>query len=404
VDSERVVAFAQVPDAIELRHLRAFVAVAEALNFSRAAEQLYISQPALSRQIRMLERLVGCQLFRRSTQRVELTLAGDALLAKTRQLLTDLDEAISMTRSVGGELVSRTFRLWEPWVDASVVGTDIDRVRVAAEELHGQFGLPDGVRVVPVNAAGTPALKLVPTVAGDRVVIYLHGGAHVAGSAYGYRHLAGAVALSARAPVILVDHRLAPENPFPAALDDAISTFTWLIDTGTDPGRIAVVGDSSGGGLVMSMLLDLKNKGLAMPAAAALLCPWIDLSTGMLRPPQESPVIFQPEPARRFAAAYLGGTSADDPLVDPLHADLRGLPPLLVHAASGDSVLPEAQALAERARAAEVDTRMTVFPVATHAFHAFWSFLPEAASALEEVGRFVQEHAGEEPDEVARNA
>lgn len=400
-----MLALPQLPDAIELRHLRAFVAVAEALNFSRAAEQLYISQPALSRQIRTLERLVGCQLFRRSTQRVELTLAGDALLAKARQVLSDLEEAIATTRSVGGELAGRTARLWEPWVEASRVGDDVDRVRAAAEELHGRFSPPDGVRVVPMNAAGTPALKLVPPTVGDGVVVYLHGGGHIAGSAYGYRHLAGAIAVAAQASVVVVDYRLAPENPFPAALEDAVNAYTWLLDTGTDPGRITIAGDSSGGGLVMSLLLDAKGRGLPMPAAAALLCPWVDLSARMLRPPQESPVVFRPEFARQFAAAYLGGAVPDNPLVDPLHADLAGLPPLLVHAASGDSVVQEAQVLTERAAAAGVDARITIFPVATHSFHVFWSFLPEAASAMDEVGLFLQEHTAlVDPGAIERHA
>ena len=111
---QNVLALPQTPDAIELRHLRAFVAVAEDLSFSRAAQRLFITQPALSRQIRGLERLVGCDLFRRSTQRVELTLAGEALLARARALLADLDDAISVTRSVGGELAGRMAMLWEP--------------------------------------------------------------------------------------------------------------------------------------------------------------------------------------------------------------------------------------------------------------------------------------------------
>src|SRR6266545_3000794 len=113
----KVLAFPEAPDAIELRHLRSFVAVAEELNFGRAASRLYLSQPALSRQIRALERLVGCDLLRRSTHRVELTLAGEALLDRARQLLADLDEAISMTRSVGGELAGRMARMWEPFAE-----------------------------------------------------------------------------------------------------------------------------------------------------------------------------------------------------------------------------------------------------------------------------------------------
>ena len=155
VNSDRkVLALAQAPEAIELRHLRAFVAVAEDLSFSKAAQRLFITQPALSRQIRGLERLVGCALFRRSTQRVELTLAGESLLARARALLADLDDAVTAARSAGGELASRMALLWEPWARASASGADWDHIRAAIEELHGGFAPPPGVTVTPVVASG----------------------------------------------------------------------------------------------------------------------------------------------------------------------------------------------------------------------------------------------------------
>src|SRR5215475_1247381 len=172
----KVVALPQAPDALELRHLRAFVAVADELSFSRAAQRLFITQPALSRQIRGLERLVGCDLFRRSTQRVELTLAGEALLARARALLADLDDAISVTRSVGGELAGRMAMLWEPWARASADVADLDAIRTTLEELHGKFTPPADVAVAPVIAGGVPALRVTPGVASQACVLYLHGG------------------------------------------------------------------------------------------------------------------------------------------------------------------------------------------------------------------------------------
>src|ERR1700749_640514 len=252
-----VLALPQAPDAIELRHLRAFVAVADDLSFSRAAQRLFISQPALSRQIRGLERLVGCDLFRRSTQRVELTLAGEALLARARALLADLDDAISVTRSVGGELAGRMAMLWEPWARASADVADLDGIRRALEELHGKFTLPAGLAVAPVVAGGVPPLRIPPEAPAPATVLYLHGGGHVAGSAFGYRHLAGAIATAARAPALVIDYRLAPEHPYPAAVQDAVNAYLWLRDTGGDEGKIVVAGDSSAGGLVMSLLLAL---------------------------------------------------------------------------------------------------------------------------------------------------
>src|SRR6266536_1205029 len=380
---QNVLALPQAPDAIELRHLRAFVAVADDLSFSRAAQRLFISQPALSRQIRGLERLVGCDLFRRSTQRVELTLAGEALLARARALLADLDDAISVTRSVGGELAGRMALLWEPWARASADVADLDGIRAALEELHAQFTPPADVTVAPVIAGGVPALRITPETASPAAatVLFLHGGGHVAGSAFGYRHLAAALALAARAPALVIDYRLAPEHPYPAAVQDAVNAYLWLRDTG---------GDEAAGGLVMTLLLALRERDLPMPAGAALLCPWVDLTGRTQRPAQDSPLVFSPEMAHRLAQAYLAGHPADDPLLSPLQTSLAGLPPLLIHAASGDAVLQEAQLLARHAIQCGVDASITVYPVPTHDFHIFWSFLPEARDAIDQLGRFVR--------------
>jgi acetyl esterase/lipase len=349
---------------------------------------LFITQPALSRQIRGLERLVGCDLFRRSTQRVELTLAGEALLARARALLADLDDAISVTRSVGGELAGRMAMLWEPWARASADVADLDAIRTTLEELHGTFTPPADVAVAPVIAGGVPALRVTPEAASRACVLYLHGGGHVAGSAFGYRHLAGAIAAAARAPVLVIDYRLAPEHPYPASVQDAVNAYLWLRDTAADAGKIVVAGDSSAGGLVMSLLLALRERGLPLPAGAVLMCPWLDLTGRTQRPPQDSPLVFSPDMAHRLAQAYLAGQPADDPLLDPLHTALAGLPPLLIHAASGDAVLQEAQLLAQHATQCGVEVRITVYPVPTHDFHVFWSFLPEARNAIDEIGRF----------------
>src|SRR6185295_8291568 len=144
-DAENVVAFPQAPEAIELRHLRAFVAVAEELNFGRAAERLFITQPALSRQIRALEQLMGCELLRRSTHRVELTVAGEALLDRVRPLLRDVDAAVSTVQSLGGELVERVARLWEPLVQAVAADAEIEEQRLACERMLAHFPVPPEV-------------------------------------------------------------------------------------------------------------------------------------------------------------------------------------------------------------------------------------------------------------------
>jgi epsilon-lactone hydrolase len=383
-DNAEVVSLPQAPDAIELRHLRAFVAVADELNFGRAAARLYLSQPALSRQIRSLERLVGCDLLRRSTHRVELTLAGEALLDRARDLLRNVDEAVSAARSVGGELLARIARHWESFAEVSPA--DLQQLRIAYEGLHAQFEPPPDIGVRSVNAGGVPGLLLMPQRDDPGTLLYLHGGGHVAGSAFGYRPLAGALAEQAGTGVVVPDYRLAPEHPFPAAVEDAVRAYRWMLERGAS--RVVVAGDSSGCSLVLSLLLSLRQQGLPRPAGAVLFCPWVDLSgaTRDYRPPRALDEI-----RRATAGLYLAGHPADDPLVNPLAADLTGLPPMLIQAATGDPLLDEARALADHAQHCGVDARFELFGVDTHDFHIFWSFLPEAAQALQQAGRFARD-------------
>jgi epsilon-lactone hydrolase len=389
-----VLALPPAPDAIELRHLRAFVAVAEELNFGRAASRLYLSQPALSRQIRALERLVGCDLLRRSTHVVELTLAGEALLDRTRRLLGGLDEAVSVTRSVGGELAGRMAKLWEPFTEYTAEPDELEDLRDSVEKMHAQFPLPEEVSVRPVNTGGVPGLLFTPPAAGQPTMLYLHGGGYVSGSAFGYRHLAGALAMATDATTLVPEYRLAPEHQFPAALDDAITAYTWLLDNGRQPHEIVVAGDSAGGGLAVSLLIGLKQQGIPQPGCAVLLCPWIDLTCVSLRnrPVDEVEPVLTEEMGLRFARAYLGAHPDSDPVVSPLTTDLTGLPPMLLQAATGDRARHETQLLADHAIGHGVDARLELYPVPTHDFHVFWSFLPEARDALHQVGEFVRTH------------
>jgi monoterpene epsilon-lactone hydrolase len=394
-DRGRVLAFPRAPDAIELRHLRSFVAVAEELNFGRAAEQLYLSQPALSRQIRALEQLLGCQLLRRSTHRVELTLAGESLLDRARKVLSDVDEAVSITQSVGDELETRGARLWRKVAELTEQGAGVDEMREAYEALHAEFAPPPEVTVRPITAGGVSALVVAPPDVATVSLLYLHGGGFLLGSAFGYRHLAGALAMAAGTGVLVPDFRLAPEHPFPAALDDAVAAYHWLLER-TEAGGIVVAGDSAGGGLAVSTLLRCKLDGLPQPAGAVLMCPGLDPTGDNVERRPDEPDPVPSDLAHRFVDAFLAGHPADDPLVSPLLADLSGLPPLLVQAATGDPYAAESRALTARAREHGVDARLELYPVNTHVFQVFWSFLPEASEALESAGRFVQEVCAED--------
>jgi acetyl esterase/lipase len=379
-DEARVLALPQAPEAVELRHLRAFVAVAEELNFGRAAERLYVSQPALSRQIRALERGLGCELLRRSTHRVELTIAGDALLDRARRVLADVDEAVSATQAVGGELSNRVAKLFAPLAEIAAADTDLDAMRAAYEELCARFEPPPEVATRSVIAGGVPALLLEPARGAPATILHLHGGGFVMGSAFGARALVGAFAAAAGSAALVPEYRLAPEHPFPSALEDAERAYLWLLDRGTPPEQIVVAGDSAGCHIALSLLQTLRAQELPLPGGAALLCPWLDLTAETV----------MGEHARTYAESYAGGVPLDDPLLAPLEADLSGLPPLLIQVATGDDQAPDCRRLTERARAHGVDARLALYPGDTHVFHIFWSFLPEAADALREAGEFAR--------------
>jgi epsilon-lactone hydrolase len=260
---------------------------------------------------------------------------------------------------------------------------------------------PAGTIVRPVTAGGVPSLVVSPADRPRATVLYLHGGGYVLGSAFGYQPHAGALAAAAQTGLLVPDYRLAPEHPFPAALHDALSAYRWLLDQGVAPDRVTVAGDSSGGGLVMSLLLSLKREGQPYPGAAVLFCPFLDLGLRHTSLPPAGELVGAPlaahTEAMRCAEAYLNGHPPDDPIVDPLAADLAGLPPMLIQAATGDARLADAEALAARADAQAVDARLELYPVQAHAFQLFWSFLPEAADAFAAAGEFIREIAAGSP-------
>jgi epsilon-lactone hydrolase len=201
----------------------------------------------------------------------------------------------------------------------------------------------------PVNAGGVQALLLTPATDVPLGLLYLHGGGYVLGSAYGYRSLAGALAVAAKTDTLVADYRLAPEHPFPAALEDALRTYLWILDRGTLPEQLALAGDSSGGGLAMSLLLSLKQQELPLPGCVVLLSPGVDHGRTALGPPpgEDALLDVSMEQVRRFTGFYLGAHPADDPLVNPLTADLTGLPPMLIQVGTGDPFRNQSHRLAD---------------------------------------------------------
>jgi acetyl esterase/lipase len=253
---------------------------------------------------------------------------------------------------------------------------------------------PPGTAVDPVDAGGVPAEWLTaPGASQDRVLLYFHGGAYQAGSAAGLRHLVGLLSGAARARALSVDYRLAPEHPFPAAIEDAVAAYRWLLASGADPARIAVAGDSAGGGLALGALVALRDAGEPMPAAAVLLSPWTDLAlTGeSVRTRAAADMMIKPERMTESAALYLAGADPRHPYASPLYADLHALPPLLIHVGDAEVILDDSTRLAARARDAGLEVSLEIWDEMPHVFPAFAGLLPEADQAIEHIGAWLDQ-------------
>jgi len=269
----------------------------------------------------------------------------------------------------------------------------IEERRAQYERAERVFPTPDDVTRELVGAPERPAEWLTPPGArADAVVLYLHGGGYVIGSPRSHRHLAAAIARAAGTRALLLDYRLAPEHPFPAALDDALAAYQWLLDRGVSPGRIVVAGDSAGGGLTVATLLALRDRGLPLPAGGVCISPWVDLTCSGASYATKAAVdpIVTRDGVDMMAHAYVGAGDRKAPLVSPLYADLRGVPPLLVQVGSDEVLLDDALGLAARARAAGVDARVEEWPAMIHVWHWFLPMLDDAERAISVIGDFVR--------------
>ena len=268
--------------------------------------------------------------------------------------------------------------------------------RAQYERAEKVFPTPPEVKVERVSAPAAPAEWLRPpgAVAG-RVVLYLHGGGYVIGSPRSHRHLAAAIASAAAASALLLDYRLAPEHPYPAAVDDATAAYRWLLDQGIAPEHVVIAGDSAGGGLTVATLLALREARVPLPAGGVCISPWVDLTCSgeSYRTKAGVDPIVQQAGVAEMAQAYLGTASPRTPLASPLFADLRGLPPLLIHVGSDEVLLDDAVQLAARAKAAGVETTIEVWERMIHVWHWFLPMLDEAHAAVDTIGRFTRDRA-----------
>ncbi|MCY4388717.1 MAG: alpha/beta hydrolase [Desulfurellaceae bacterium] len=267
---------------------------------------------------------------------------------------------------------------------------DINAMRAIMIEAQA----PAGVTCTPVEAGGVSAEWSVADGADqDKVILYVHGGGYVMGSAGSHRDMTSRLSQAAGARVLSLNYRLAPEHPFPAPVDDTVAAYRWLLGQGIQASNMAIAGDSAGGGLALAALIAIRDAGEPVPAAGIGISPWVDMEgTGesMTTRAAVDPVV-QKEGLLGMAKIYLGGADPKNPLAAPLHANLAGLPPLLIQVGDSETLLDDATRITERAQKADVDVTLKIWDEMPHVWHLFAPILPEGRQAIEEIGTFFKE-------------
>jgi len=250
-----------------------------------------------------------------------------------------------------------------------------------------------GTRTETIDAGAVKAHRIsTPASRSGRHVLFLHGGGYATGSSAAYRHFTWRIASAARAHVVAIDYRLAPEHPFPAALDDAVSAYRWLLANHAQPSHLAVIGDSAGGGLAFALSLRAADEGLPAPAAIVALSPWTDLAlTGRsLRRNVKADPLMNLGSVAMYARYYLAGTDPRTPYASPLYGDLRKTPPTLIQVGSDEVLRDDAVRMADRLRALGRHVELEIWPRMPHVWHLFVPILPEAHRAIARIGAFLE--------------
>jgi len=270
----------------------------------------------------------------------------------------------------------------------------IEDGRNSLEQLGDMAEIPEDVNIEEINVNGIPAVWIsTPEVIKDNVVLYLHGGGYIEGSINTHKDLGARISRASNSRVLLLDYRLAPENSYPAALEDAITAYKWLIDSeGINPKNIIIGGDSAGGGLTATTLLKLRDTDVTLPAAAVLLSPWTDLDiTGdSVRKKRRVDPFVDASDLFFMANLYVGDDDPKNPYISPFYADLDGLPPLLIQVGTAEVLLDDSIRFAEKAKSAGVDVNLDVWEDMVHVFQAFALWAPEGVQAIEKIGEFIQ--------------
>ncbi|MSR15540.1 MAG: alpha/beta hydrolase [Gammaproteobacteria bacterium] len=269
----------------------------------------------------------------------------------------------------------------------------LEEMRVNAVAFGNLTSEPVGVTCSQVDADGVRAQWLIPQGATtERVLMYVHGGGYVMMSAETHRKMVSHIAKAAGCRALNVDYRLAPEHPHPAPVNDAVTAYRWLLAQGIKPSAIAIAGDSAGGGLCLATALKLRDLGVALPAALVPISPWTDMEgTGeSMKTRAEFDMIVSPAAIAQIAGAFLQGTSARDPYASPLHAELKGLPPIYIQVGDEEVLLDDSVRFADKAKKAGVEITLEIFPEMQHVFQIAAGTLPEADLAIAKIGAWLK--------------
>jgi monoterpene epsilon-lactone hydrolase len=289
-------------------------------------------------------------------------------------------------------LLKLAYRL-KGWLE---VGTpDIKKRRQSYESLTAKMKVKAGANCTPTTINGIPSEWVYMVDAElDRVILFLHGGAYCLCSVNTHRSMTANIAAAARARVLLIDYRMAPEHPFPAAVEDAVCAYQGLLELGIAPEQIAVAGDSAGGGLALALLVCLRDAGKPLPALAVCISPWTDLSLSgeSVMTNAKKDVMLDFPTLAESARLYLDGTNPHHPLASPLFAELHDLPPLLIQVGSDEIILSDATRMAEKARAAGVDVTLEIWESMQHEWQFAADFVPEGQQAIDRIGLFIHQH------------
>jgi monoterpene epsilon-lactone hydrolase len=275
------------------------------------------------------------------------------------------------------------------------LGGDISELRISFDEMMAATPIPADVEALEGSLGGIPVVHVdVTGTDSQKAIMYLHGGAYAIGSAASSVALASDLARRAGSRLVSVDYRLAPEHPYPAAVEDAVAVYRGLLDSGLSPTRIAIAGESAGAGLAAATLVALEDEGLPWPSSAFLMSPWVDLTLSGDSITEKAAVdpALTPGGLHRRAVDYLAGADAASGLISPIYADLTGLPPLLIQVGSHEILLDDATRLATRAAAADIAVTLEVTPGVPHVFQAFAAILDEGDAALDSAAAFLRSH------------